>query len=1292
MEDLPDLEDQEEVPETPQPVALRLCTVILEENREVDFEYPVGLFEIVDGESVTAVAVILVSQLESRLVCAFPFSSWNRIAAKRVLPAGELLRPTSVQVEFVDRASPSEETVFLQKVWLGILPAEFESLVAFDSSVEQVDPDIPFDNRGPTILPSAAALAAAFEQHFAFASATSGEPRRRGTPKADLDSRLSLLETSFAELATDVEKALTASRPPALRRSEPAPKPSFGQQCPPPGLGPNTDADSELQGANFEVVSAARNAGIPEEQIKEMVRLAMKGKTRLDDLPRPKAAPKASNPLSDSEEEAVDAGAFQLDQDVTQPDLQISSAIAKLTEIAGHLTSQKKRGHTLEALLEGSGALGSGDGASVGTSRKNAAALRALRRTLQRNPAELVKVLERNMEEDFAMRTQMPGSSAVPTSARAWLELRSRVQGYQTPLRLLWSIAGILDALRAGAVDEAKARCYLGLAMGDQLSIDRGQWVLAGEVSLEDPPAVSVFASHNLPTELEAPYSKLLDARWVDLFLHKLNEFDLLNEKKKKLAYRGGRHPIPSDDSAAASVPTPNPKKQPKPPRGGKGKDGKGCRRCWFSRSSPSVKLIRHDEQELTAVGTGEGSFVCATPSAEYSGSGLLDFVGLASPSADRVAERGEPCAEPDCPPDVFQDACAAPSHCDRSGADVSTSLPRSSTGAAAFPQPPGARAETVGVGQLWNSQTRWLLRSRAGSLRKFFLSTFSAQTRKPRRGCTSRPVWPMPLPPISSKTNSDDRGEGRALQSMVICLNWLHLGSPSRVPADYEPLAAMTGEQRGVLQRLKRLSSCWLDCPMITAADMGRTAGKVESLQDSLARLTSSAAAILKSFDYRTNMKKPPENKEQPAPSSQTMVAEVQLAKEVEADRLSFGGRPCFHPSQLLNQRSRQIFDAPLDHSLHPSESPDAPPRAHVRGARNELIKLLHKLDDTGRLALFGPHQVRLGHRAGVFCLIKNQQQDRLILDLRGANLLEEGLVDWTQTMASPMPLLDIILQEGEHLEASGEDLRDYYYLYAVSEQRAARNSIALNLTPAEARKFKSFSSAPAGCPFYVPALRTLAMGDINAVEYGQQSHMVLALQAGFKMDEICTMHGKCPRHRWFAGIIIDDFVLVEKVVTASPGAKVSAELADMMVDSYLSHGLQPHEKKRFREQTDAKFWGAQISGTKGLIRAQLERTIPICHITAQLCRLGVSNRKLLEVLAGSWVSILQFRRRGMCLLAEVFDVIQAHDYMETFPLPPVLVDELWSLVLLAPTFCTDLRTQPVAELSLVDAWQKSW
>ena len=565
---------EEEVPETPVPIVLRHCTVVIEDTKELDVEYPVGLFEFAAGETSVSIAVILISQVEGRLVCAFPASSWHRVVSKRILPTGSLLKPVSLQVEFIDRDPPvgfEDSVIPSQRVWLGLLPVEFEDYVTFDSSVEQVEPEYPFDSRSPAVLPTAESLAAAFEQHFAFTSATSGaEPRRRGR-KPDLDSRLSLLETSFAELATDVKKALSGVRQPAIKKAEPTARASFGQPCPPPGL---VAAGDNYGGADFEVVSAARNAGIPEAQIQEMVRLAMKGKPNLNDLPRPRAAPKPSNGLSDSEDEVNEqGGAFHLEPDDVPPDRQISTALSKLTEIAGHLTAQRKKAQTLDALLEGSGSLGGTENSSVGTSRKNAAALRALRRMLSRNPSEITKVMERNMEEDFALRTQLPGASTVPPSARAWLELRSRVQGYQTPLRLLWSIKGALDSLRAGAPEEAKARLYLALAMGDQLSIDRGQWVLAGEISLEDPPPISVFSSHTLPTELEAPYSRLLDARWVDLFLHKLHDYDLLNEKKKKLTFRKRGE----DDSSAPSTSVPDPKKPPKK-GGGKGKDGKGKR------------------------------------------------------------------------------------------------------------------------------------------------------------------------------------------------------------------------------------------------------------------------------------------------------------------------------------------------------------------------------------------------------------------------------------------------------------------------------------------------------------------------------------------------------------------------------------------------------------------------------------------------------------------------------------------------------------------------------------------
>lgn len=100
-----------------------------------------------------------------------------------------------------------------------------------------------------------------------------------------------------------------------------------------------------------------------------------------------------------------------------------------------------------------------------------------------------------------------------------------------------------------------------------------------------------------------------------------------------------------------------------------------------------------------------------------------------------------------------------------------------------------------------------------------------------------------------------------------------------------------------------------------------------------------------------------------------------------------------------------------------------------------------------------------------------------------------------------------------------------------------------------------------------------------------------------------------------------------------------------------------------------------------------QLEKVIPIALIAAQVARLGMANRKLLEVLCGSWVAILQCRRRAMCLIDSAFADIQSNDYHVNFHLAPATIDELWSLVILAPLFVADLRAEVCDELSLVDA-----
>ena len=142
-----------------------------------------------------------------------------------------------------------------------------------------------------------------------------------------------------------------------------------------------------------------------------------------------------------------------------------------------------------------------------------------------------------------------------------------------------------------------------------------------------------------------------------------------------------------------------------------------------------------------------------------------------------------------------------------------------------------------------------------------------------------------------------------------------------------------------------------------VSAADMGRTAGKIENLQDAIKELTSAAAALQQQQGYGDAGSKTRKQSSAQSEPSRSMFSEVQLAKDIEAHRITFGGVPSFNPSELLNEETRKIYDQPLKHSTAPEDSHAAPPRAYVRGSRKEVLKLLHKLDSSGRLANFFPY-----------------------------------------------------------------------------------------------------------------------------------------------------------------------------------------------------------------------------------------------------------------------------------------------------------------------------------------------
>lgn len=161
--------------------------------------------------------------------------------------------------------------------------------------------------------------------------------------------------------------------------------------------------------------------------------------------------------------------------------------------------------------------------------------------------------------------------------------------------------------------------------------------------------------------------------------------------------------------------------------------------------------------------------------------------------------------------------------------------------------------------------------------------------------------------------------------------------------------------------------------------------------------------------------------------------------------------------------------------------------------------------------------------------------------------------------------------------------------------------------------------------------------MGDNNAVELGQKSHMKLALLTGaIDPSELLSTHGRAPRSTMAGGIVIDDVILAQcrdPTVALEDGASEGALRLRRLFEEYAQRGLTPHPTKTFSDETKAEFWGCLVDGRVGLARPNPKRIIPLIQLTLQTARLGIGSVGILEVLAGAWVAALQIKRRLLSL-----------------------------------------------------------
>ncbi len=587
--------------------------------------------------------------------------------------------------------------------------------------------------------------------------------------------------------------------------------------------------------------------------------------------------------------------------------------------------------------------------------------------------------------------------------------------------------------------------------------------------------------------------------------------------------------------------------------------------------------------------------------------------------------------------------------------------------------------------------------RCRLGGFARSFVHLYHAtDTCRQTSHCSN--LFPIPLPyPEAVKENQGpvkDHALKSSVNAVIVVLNFLHFNKP-RSAVGLLQHRNLNREQWAAVKRMGEFVLAWTEVSPIGPEEMGRTAAKVESLESNIAALEKEAENVARSCHSYFGRSFDAVQTQIPGRMLGKVVGQscrepLSTFKPIEPHRLSFMGRPSFDPTPYLDKAGKAIYNDPLSTRLDLSEAPAKPPQLRVHCSREERVKLYELLDSSGRLSLHPPSRVTPSFGSGLFAVTKDLQKERMILDSRGANILESPPQRWIKSLSAGDLLTHLVLHDDEILTVSGNDLRDFYYLFTASESRQRRNVLSAPVSIFEVQHLHCCKENLRHHKTLYPSLATLAMGDTQAVELAQTAHVGLAYQHGIICsNNLISLTRPLPRGDVLTGIVIDDFLAISKIrqELGPGGLSPAASLADQMQQTYKDVGLIPHETKAFRDQAKSSFWGVDLDGQRGHLRGSLKRAVPLAGLILRTVKAGVATGELLQTIAGSLISLLLFRRRLMALLDTLFDSYRNRHPTDIIALSGHVKGDLLSIVVLLPLAATNLRAKVQGRITACDA-----
>ena len=330
-----------------------------------------------------------------------------------------------------------------------------------------------------------------------------------------------------------------------------------------------------------------------------------------------------------------------------------------------------------------------------------------------------------------------------------------------------------------------------------------------------------------------------------------------------------------------------------------------------------------------------------------------------------------------------------------------------------------------------------------------------------------------------------------------------------------------------------------------------------------------------------------------------------------------------------------------------------------------------------------------------GLFGVSKDEFVDgwevyRLIMNMIPVNRLCRNLGGDISTLPSWAGMTPYLLEEGQVIVMSSEDIRCFFYLFEI---------------PLEWRPFMAFGKevpsciAPAGAqePYFL-ASRVLPMGFLNSVSIAQHVHRRIARmslhglrpgvgsQSEIRKDKAFTVSS------WAYRVYLDNFDSLERLdqrLAEQVRGEVSAEVLALR-EGYQHWGLPRHPKKSVQQEFTAEIQGALVDGVTGKVKPKAGKLLKYIELAWRLILDGRASQKQLQIVCGGFVYCSMFRRPLLGALNKVWTHIvelSKDPPVVRRELPELVKFELMRFICLAPLAQMNLRTSVLGDVTASDA-----